>query len=102
MAELPLVIDLDGTLLRSDMLHEASLRFAKRRPWRVASLFGWLARGKAYLKEQLARQTPCEVEHLPYNPQVIELIAQHRSRGTPVVLATATHRLLAEQIAAHL
>ncbi|WP_220814455.1 UbiA family prenyltransferase [Pseudomonas paralcaligenes] len=102
MAELPLVIDLDGTLLRSDMLHEASLRFAKRSPWRVASLFGWLTRGKAYLKEQLARQTPFEVEHLPYNPEVIELIEQHRSRGTPVVLATATHRLHAEKIAAHL
>lgn len=102
VAELPLVIDLDGTLLRSDMLHEASLRFAKRSPWRIASLFGWLARGKAYLKEQLARQTPFDVEHLPYNPEVMELIEQHRLRGTPVVLATATHRLHAEKIAAHL
>lgn len=102
VAELPLVIDLDGTLLRSDMLHEASLRFAKRSPWRVASLFGWLARGKAYLKEQLAQQTPFDVEHLPYNREVIELIEQHRSRGTPVVLATAAHRLHAEKVADHL
>ncbi|TBU87895.1 UbiA family prenyltransferase [Phytopseudomonas dryadis] len=102
MAEPPLVIDLDGTLLRSDMLHEASLRFAKRSPWRIGSLFGWLTRGKAHLKEQLARQTPFEVEHLPYDPEVIELIEQHRSRGTSVVLATATHRLHAEKIAAHL
>ena len=41
----PLVVDLDGTLLRSDTLEEVVVRHVIRGPWRlVCAVFVWLFR----------------------------------------------------------
>ena len=49
-----LVVDLDRTLVRGDMLHEALVAFLARRPWRLPSVLGWLMLGKAEFKRRLA------------------------------------------------
>ncbi|WP_263261171.1 UbiA family prenyltransferase [Pseudomonas sp. RIT-PI-S] len=98
----PLVVDLDGTLLRSDLLLETFLAYIRKTPTGVFSLIGWLAEGKAGLKEGLALATDLDVSVLPYDPQVLALIQAERLSGRTIVLATASHRLLAEGIAAHL
>ena len=99
---LPLVIDLDGTLLRSDLLLESSLGFLRSQPLRVLLPFKWLSSGKAHLKEQLAKVVPIDVANLPYDPQVINLIQEEKSKGRPIILATASHKIYADQIASHL
>jgi len=99
----PLVIDLDGTLLNSDLLIESGVAFARAEPFKVFSLLGWLVScGKAQLKEQLALKVEVDVTTLPYNAQLVEFIEEERRKGREIVLATATHRLYAEQIATHL
>ena len=40
----PLVIDLDGTLLRSDLLLETGLEFLRDQPQRCLQPLAWLAR----------------------------------------------------------
>lgn len=102
MATVPLVIDLDGTLLRSDLLLETGLSFLRHRPLQLHKPLGWLGKGKAMLKEKLALATHVEVDSLPYDPQVIALIESARRNGRTVVLATASHQSLAERIAEHL
>ncbi|UGQ45490.1 UbiA family prenyltransferase [Massilia endophytica] len=97
----PLVIDLDGTLLRSDLLLESALGFARSRPFSLAPL-GWLASGKAVLKARLAQSVPLDAAALPYDPQVLALIERERATGRRIVLATASHQLYAEQVAQHL
>ena len=47
----PLCIDCDGTLLRTDILHEMVFRLLKVAPWRLLWLPLWLVRGKAFLKQ---------------------------------------------------
>ncbi|BBN63107.1 hypothetical protein [Pseudomonas sp. KUIN-1] len=42
----PLVVDLDGTLLRSDMLFETAAVFTRNHPLQLFSLFVWLQQGK--------------------------------------------------------
>ncbi len=37
-ANIPLVVDLDGTLLRTDLLFESTLRLIKQKPWLVLLL----------------------------------------------------------------
>lgn len=98
----PLVIDLDGTLLRSDLLLETGLEFLRDQPQRCLQPLVWLWRGKAELKQQLAQATELDVAVLPYDQSVLDLILTERARGRRVVLATASHRRLADRVAAHL
>lgn len=98
----PLVIDLDGTLLRSDMLLETGMAFVRHKPLSLFKLFGWLTKGKAALKEGLAKAHPMDVSVLPYDPVIIELIEAERRNGRTIVLATASHHSLAELISEHL
>lgn len=98
----PLVIDLDGTLIHSDLLLESGLSFLKRQPLRFLSPLSWLAKGKAILKTRLAQSAPIDVSVLPYNPSVLKLIAREKAQGRQIVLATASHQSYAEQIADHL
>ncbi len=101
-ASLPLVIDLDGTLLRSDLLVESALAHVRLHPREALHPLLWLRQGKAYLKGRLAQGVEIDVARLPYNDTVIDLIRQGRAEGREIVLATASHRIYAEQIADHL
>ncbi len=60
----PLVVDLDGTLIRTDMLHEFALRVLRDRPFDTLRIPYWLSRGKAVLKRHLAKKAGacCEVK----------------------------------------
>jgi 4-hydroxybenzoate polyprenyltransferase/phosphoserine phosphatase len=98
----PLVVDLDGTLLRSDLLVESALAHARAKPLRALAPLAWLGGGKAALKQRLAEAADIDVAALPYDARVLELIARERALGRRIVLATASHRLYAERVAAHL
>ncbi|VVO29749.1 4-hydroxybenzoate octaprenyltransferase [Pseudomonas fluorescens] len=98
----PLVIDLDGPLLRTDLLLETGVEFIRHRPLDLLKMMGWLIKGKAALKEGLALATDIDVSVLPYDLSVIELIKTERSTGRTVILATASHFSLAERVAEHL
>lgn len=98
----PLCVDLDGTLVRTDMLHEATLELLKRAPLSLARVPGWLAQGKATMKQRICDTISVEVAHLPYRREVLDLIEAARAEGRPVVLATATNAQIAEAVASHL
>jgi 4-hydroxybenzoate polyprenyltransferase/phosphoserine phosphatase len=97
-----LVVDLDGTLLRSDMLLE-SFWSAAGRDWRSVFLsVAALTRGRAALKQYLARASDVDVTTLPYAPEVIAFVeAWHRSGGR-TALVTASDHALAGAVATHL
>ncbi len=97
-----LVVDLDGTLLRSDMLYE-SFWSAFSQDWSVVfRSAARLSAGRAQLKRYLADVSDVDVSLLPYNSDVIEYIARWRSAGGQTALVTATDQALANRIAAHL
>jgi 4-hydroxybenzoate polyprenyltransferase/phosphoserine phosphatase len=98
----PLVVDLDGTLLKSDLLLETGLLLLRSRPLRAYRTLIWLLDGKARLKAELANSTELDVTALPYDKRVIEMIQVERGLGRRVVLATASHESLARQVADHL
>lgn len=98
----PLVVDLDGTLLRTDLLFETAVAYVRHRPLGVLKPIKWFAQGKAKLKEGLATHTKIDVATLPYNLDVLAVIEQERQQGRRIVLATASHDSLALDIADHL
>ena len=99
---LPLVVDLDGTLIRTDILLEAILSYLKHGKNSFLKLPYWIIQGKAELKEHLALQVPVDVAHLPYNKDVLEFLKNEKLENRHLVLATASHRLNADQISEHL
>ncbi len=97
-----LVVDLDGTLLRSDLLMETALIFVREQPWRFLDPVNWLLQGKAALKRELADATNLDVAMLPYDETIVDFIRVERNRGRWIVLATASHRSLADRVAGEL
>lgn len=97
-----LVVDLDGTLLRSDMLYE-SFWSALGRDWRTPLQAGLALRhGKPALKASLQDVAKVDVTTLPYNDDVVAFVRERRAEGVRTALVTATDQHLADEIAAHL
>jgi 4-hydroxybenzoate polyprenyltransferase/phosphoserine phosphatase len=97
-----LVVDLDGTLLKSDMLHECFWN-AFSRNWRTPFLSAIaLGRGKAALKEYLCSAAKIDVRTLPYDDEVIAYVSTHRAKGGRTALVTASNQVIANQVAEHL
>jgi len=103
IAALPaLCVDLDGTLVKSDTLHDSALAVARKRPIDLLRIPGWLAGGKASLKRHLAEIVQLDVTHLPYNRELLQYLEQQRAAGRPIYLATAADADTANRIASHL
>src|SRR5262245_29386357 len=98
----PLAVDLDGTLIRSDILLESLLGLVKQDPLSAFRLPFWLLGGKARFKDQIARRVDLDVTVLPYRAEFLAYLTDERSQGRKLILATATHRKYADQIAGHL
>jgi 4-hydroxybenzoate polyprenyltransferase/phosphoserine phosphatase len=97
-----LCVDLDGTLVKSDTLHDSALAVARHHPRALVNIPGWLLQGKAALKRHLANTIQLDVVHLPYNRELLQYLEQQRATGRPLYLATAADADTANRIAAHL
>lgn len=99
---IPLVVDLDGTLCRSDTFHEALVGLAATRPGVLLQGPAHLREGKAALKRHIAGHMVIAPESLPYDPQVLELARAARAAGRLVALVSAADHRQVEAVAAHL
>ena len=98
----PLVVDLDGTLVDSDLLIETAFAELGRRPQSLLDMVRALSKGKAALKHFLAEPADLDPRVLPYNPAVLDAIHEARAAGRPVYLASASNWRLVERVAEHL
>src|SRR5690606_11779035 len=101
-AAAPLCVDLDGTLIRTDLLAEAALEFVRRQPGSAWRLPLWALRGRLHLKNQLAARVTLDPRALPYRRELIEHIEHHRDQGGSCYLVTASPIPWAAAISAHL
>jgi 4-hydroxybenzoate polyprenyltransferase len=94
----PLCVDLDGTLINSDLLVESALSLVKRNPFFIFALLLWFIKGRAYLKRQISDRVILDTALLPYN---LELLAwlQTEANSRPLILTTASDILLANAVA---
>lgn len=100
--EIPLYVDLDGTLIKSDLLFESFIEFIKQNPVNLLLSIKWLLKGKAYLKSELAQNTFIDIEKLPYNKPFLSYLKNERDNGRKIILATASNVKLAKRISAYL
>ena len=101
-AERPLVVDLDGTILNSDMLAEAFFALLGKRPFAALAMLFEVLRGRAALKARLARAVELDLSLLPWNEPFLERLRAERARGRRIFLASASTRMQVEAVARHL
>lgn len=97
-----LIVDLDGTLIATDLLWESAFQLLKKNMFYIFLLPVWLFKGKANLKHQISLRVAIDPATLPYRPEFIEYLKQQRDQGRRLVLATGSARRFADSIAAHL
>jgi len=102
LSEPPLCVDLDGTLVRTDMLVETFVAAVKRSPAGALLASLALVRGRPSLKAALAERGDVDVATLPYNEPLVARLRDEHRRGRAIYLATASHETVAHRIAAHL
>jgi 4-hydroxybenzoate polyprenyltransferase len=97
--DIPLAVDLDGTLVAGDTLYEMLFACLRRRPLALLQLPFWLASGKAGLKRHLAQAVDPSTLLLPFNEPFLAWLRGQHAEGRKLVLATAADRAVAEAVA---
>ena len=97
-----LFVDLDGTLIKSDLLFECLVPIIKNYFYAIFLAPFWLLKGKAYLKDKFSDLVSINPEILPYNNNVLEYIRKEKENGSKIILATASNIKLAKSISDYL
>jgi 4-hydroxybenzoate polyprenyltransferase len=97
-----LVVDLDGTLVKTDLLMESLVALFRKQPLCLFLLPLWMARGKAWFKHEVARRVSLDVTTLPWRTEFIASLGRQRGDGRSLVLATGSDERIARQVADHL
>jgi len=95
----PLAVDLDGTLIRTDLTWEALAGLLRTHPLALLAVPFWLLRGRAFLKQQLARRVRVDPAVLPYNQPFLDWLKEQKRAGRTLILATASDTSLATPVA---
>jgi 4-hydroxybenzoate polyprenyltransferase/phosphoserine phosphatase len=99
---MPLVVDLDGTLVKTDLLLETAFAELGARPASIFQMLQALRHSKSRLKHRLAEPCVFDPTTLPYDPAVLAVIEQARRQGRQVYLASASNRRLVRSVVDHL
>ena len=100
-SQIPLVVDLDGTLIKTDLLWESLARLLRRNPFSLFAILFWWMRGRAFLKQQLARRVKIDPATLPFNEPFLAWLREQKSAGRKIILATASDLQMAKPVADH-
>jgi len=98
----PLVVDLDGTLIKTDLLVESICGLLRKQPLAFFTLPIWLLKGRAHLKAEIARRIELDPTLLPYRTALLDYLHAEHDKGRPIVLATGSNERFAKQVADHL
>lgn len=100
--DIPLCVDLDGTLIKTDTLHESLLVLVKHAPLEMLATLAWLLKGKAHLKSKIAERVEIDPATLPLCDSVVKMIDEAKREGRKVILVTAASACQSQAIADHL
>lgn len=99
---IPLCVDLDGTLIQTDLLVESVFALLKKNLLYVFLLPLWLMQGKARLKQEIADRVDIDARLLPYHDAFLAFLKLEHHKGRRLILATASHEKFANAVGRHL
>lgn len=98
---LPLVVDLDGTLSRRDLLHSAIFSLIFHEPKKIPQLAIALLRGPTKLKNYLVENSHIEIASLPWNRELIQQL-EEESKRREIVLCSGSHEKWVKLVSAQI
>lgn len=98
----PLVVDLDGTLIKTDLLLESVCSLLRQEPLALFALPLWLLKGRAHLKREIAERVQLDPDLLPYRTELLDYLRAEHDKGRSIILATASDERFARHVADHL
>ena len=102
VSKVPLIVDLDGTLIRGDMLIKSALYHLSRDPGKLLNSLRLIAMGKELVKSELSEGFRFSADSLEYRLEVLDLVSHRISTGGKVYLSTGSDARIAREIANHL
>jgi 4-hydroxybenzoate polyprenyltransferase len=96
--EVPLVVDLDGTLVHTDTLVESMFAAARAHPLVLLRVPLWLLGGRAHLKRKLALRSAFDTDRLPVDGDLLHHLRAEKSRSRRLVLATGADEQIAHAV----
>ncbi len=100
--KIPLCVDLDGTLISSDILYESVLLLIRKNILFVFIIPFWVLKGRLHLKNKLFEYVCPNPEFLPYRTEILHFIEQEKFKGRKIILVTASLKKIAERIAEYM
>jgi 4-hydroxybenzoate polyprenyltransferase/phosphoserine phosphatase len=97
-----LFVDLDGSLIPTDLLHEAFLDLLMTRPLSAVATLDALRHGRLAFKRALGQRYSMNPALLHYRSSVIEIIRRFQEKKIPVILLSASLDSWVKRIARHL
>ncbi|UXR63783.1 UbiA family prenyltransferase [Bdellovibrio bacteriovorus] len=98
-----LVVDLDESLIKTDLLYEQAFSFLKKNPFNIFRMLLWLfTGGRLGLKNNMAAVIHPTVENLPYRKEVLAYIDEQKRQHHTIVLASASPQVWVQRVANHL
>ena len=98
----PLCVDLDGSLIRSDSLAEGFILALRTHPLACLKACLLLAVSRAKFKHRIAELAPLDPRFLPYRSELLRVLDNEAAAGRPLILTTAADGLVAQSVARHL
>lgn len=100
---LPVVVDLEGALLKVDPLQESLIALLLKRPWQaIRALAVLIARGRAAMKALVASSDLLDVEALPLREELVAWLRNQAAAGRELHLVAAADQAVAARLAARL
>jgi 4-hydroxybenzoate polyprenyltransferase len=100
--KIPLCVDLDGTLIKTDSIIETIIIAIRKSPFIIVLLPFWLIRGKNYFKNKIVSFGIPDVTLFPYNQPVIDRILTARTQGRKIILTSASKESIVKAVGEHL
>ena len=98
--QIPLVVDMDGTLINTDLLMEGFVAYIRKNPLRILNCLVWLLQGKVTLKNKIFSRINFPYQTLPFNQSLLQFLREQKQSGRRLVLATASPLSAARSVAA--
>ncbi len=102
ISDLPLAVDLDGTLIAADLLWEGLFQLLRKNPLFLFLVPIWALSGKARLKAEIAARIDFDASILPYRQDFLAFLSTQKALGRELVLVTAAAAPFAAAVADHL